>query len=287
MNKDDYPAIYKSASKIAKDSQLLFCWLFGINIVLLTFAVALSVFYVSNIIYIYVQLIILVSSFLITGLLGYLLPEKSWYGGRALAESTKTMSWRYMMKAEPFNIDDKKATDLFLKKLGELVKSNKELTSKSVTSPKDKQLTDFMKDMRTKTIKDRKAFYVEYRIVEQLTWYLDKSEFNKKRAKQFFVLILISSGFAILFSILRINCPITEHWPTDIFVAIVSALLGWNQAKKYRELTTSYAQTAHEISLIKEQASYNQSKDKFSIFVSDAENAFSREHVQWLARRDV
>ncbi|HCB7267327.1 TPA: SLATT domain-containing protein, partial [Escherichia coli] len=38
-----------------------------------------------------------------TGLLLYMAvqkPEKEWYGCRALAESIKTSTWRYMMRAE-------------------------------------------------------------------------------------------------------------------------------------------------------------------------------------------
>ena len=45
------------------------------------------------------------------------------------------------------------------------------------------------------------------------------------------------------------------------------------------------AQTAYDISLIKEQAGSIKAEGEFSIFVSGAENAFSREHVQWLAGR--
>ena len=59
------------------------------------------------------------------------------------------------------------------------------------------------------------------------------------------------------------------------------------QAKRYSELAASYALTAHEISLIREQALNPSTEEEFSKFVSDAENAFSREHTQWSARRDI
>lgn len=287
MSNDFLPALYESANKIAKDSQAVFCWLFGINLVLLTIAVALSVFYISSVIYIYFQIFVLFASLGITLLLGYQLPEKTWYGGRALAESTKTMALRFMMKAEPFNIDETKSSDLFLQNLKELIKDNKEITSKSVASLGAQEITDEMKSVRASNMTERKKYYLNNRIIDQFNWYKSKSAFNQKRSKQFFFLIILATSFAIASSILRISNPTTEQWPTDIFIGIASALLGWNQAKKFRELSASYAQTAYEISLIKAQASQIRTEKEFSTFVGDAENAFSREHVQWLARRDI
>ena len=52
-------------------------------------------------------------------------------------------------------------------------------------------------------------------------------------------------------------------------------------------VAASYALAAHEIGLIKEQSLLPDTPEKFSLFVGDAENAFSREHTQWVARKDV
>jgi hypothetical protein len=287
MSDDLLPALYESADKIAKDSQSVFCWLFGMNLVFLTIAVALSVFYVASVEFIYCQILVLFASLGITVLLGYQLPEKTWYGGRALAESTKTIAWRFMMNAEPFNVDDTKSSELFLEKLKKLIIDNKEITSKSVASLGKKEITDEMKSVRASNMTERKKYYLNNRIIDQFNWYKSKSAFNQKRSKQCFFLISLATSFAIAFSILRISNPTAEQWPTDIFIGIASALLGWNQAKKFRELSASYAQTAYEISLIKAQASQIRTEKEFSTFVGDAENAFSREHVQWLARRDI
>jgi hypothetical protein len=63
--------------------------------------------------------------------------------------------------------------------------------------------------------------------------------------------------------------------------------MGWVQTKRFQELAGSYALTAHEIMLLDAMLPSDQSDEKFSSFVGDAENAFSREHTQWRARRDV
>jgi len=77
------------------------------------------------------------------------------------------------------------------------------------------------------------------------------------------------------------------YLPVDVIIALASSLLSWIQAKRFTELSASYALTAHEIGFINEQIATINSEDDFSKFVGDAENAFSREHTQWAARRDV
>ena len=76
-------------------------------------------------------------------------------------------------------------------------------------------------------------------------------------------------------------------WPTDVFVAASASLLSWMQAKRFSELASSYALAAHEIGLIRENSLQPIDDEDFSMFVGDAENAFSREHTQWVARKDV
>ena len=59
------------------------------------------------------------------------------------------------------------------------------------------------------------------------------------------------------------------------------------QAKKFSELAASYTLAAHEINIIKSLSLEEMTEEEFSIFVGDAENAFSREHTQWVARKDI
>ncbi|AMO94539.1 putative anthranilate synthase component I [Collimonas fungivorans] len=129
--------------------------------------------------------------------------------------------------------------------------------------------------------------YATGRIKNQLTWYAKKAAFNRRTSNGFFWVLIATNGAAILCAILRIKLVEIPFWPTDVFVAAAASLLSWMQAKRFSELAASYALAAHEISLIREQASLPNSDTEFSLFVGDAENAFSREHTQWVARKDV
>ncbi|WP_339927769.1 hypothetical protein [uncultured Cobetia sp.] len=44
--------------------------------------------------------------------------------------------------------------------------------------------------------------------------------------------------------------------------------------------------TANEIGIIKTKLQYSNTDSDFSDFVRDAENAFSREHTQWIAKTE-
>ena len=67
---------------------------------------------------------------------------------------------------------------------------------------------------------------------------------------------------------------------------MAAAFVAWLQLKRHQELANSYALAAQELSFIAEQIQRVETAGEFSKFVSDAENAISREHTLWAARRD-
>ena len=141
--------------------------------------------------------------------------------------------------------------------------------------------------MRAKSLVERKIMYSETRIKDQLSWYAKKAAFNRKKSQYFFWALIGINVIAVIFAAFRIIYINQPFWPTDVFVAIAASILSWMQAKRFSELSASYALAAHEINLIKEQALLPDTDENFSVFVGDAENAFSREHTQWVARKDV
>lgn len=144
-----------------------------------------------------------------------------------------------------------------------------------------------MEQIRARSLKERRETYAISRIGDQLTWYAKKAAFNRRMSRCFFWALILANTIAVICAVLRIANTDLPFWPTDVFVAAAASLFGWMQARRFSELAASYALAAHEISLIKEQSMLPTSDEKFSQFVGDAENAFSREHTQWVARKDV
>lgn len=213
-------------------------------------------------------------------------PDRDWYVGRAVAESAKTITWRYMSRAEPFDNSDPEDLHSFGLTLKAIVDQNKEVSGRLTTHLAAPAISDFMQERRNNNADDRLAFYREHRVVEQLQWYAKKSSDNKKKMDRYFLALLLTIGLTIALAIARVAYPAAPYWPTDFFVTLAATLLSWIQAKRYQELSSSYALTAHEIALIRQQSAGPMTDAQLSRFVRDAENAFSREHTQWVARKD-
>ena len=149
----------------------------------------------------------------------------------------------------------------------------------------EEQVTNFMLTMRANSLEERKQYYLKNRINEQSTWYAKKASYNKSQGKIWFGILIGAQAAAIILILLRIAYPEWGYLPTEMFVVGAGGALTWVQVKRFRELTAAYGITAHEIGIIKGEVAFIKTKEGFSNFVKDSENAFSREHTQWVARK--
>ena len=72
-------------------------------------------------------------------------------------------------------------------------------------------------------------------------------------------------------------------WATS---PLASAFIAWMEVKQHSELAQAYSVAEFDLSLVEERGDYVCDETTFSSFVADAENAISREHTLWIARRD-
>jgi SMODS and SLOG-associating 2TM effector domain 1/SMODS and SLOG-associating 2TM effector domain 3 len=214
-------------------------------------------------------------------------PDQKWYAARAVAESIKTVTWRFITRAEPFGGTVETDLNQFRNTLRSILKQNKEVAARATQYLNEPQITDSMLELRQRSATDRLAYYVDHRISEQRLWYAKKAKANERLSKMFFVLLMITNAVLVCLSLLRISYPEWPFWPTEALIAIAAALLSWMQSKKFSELSAAYALAAQEIGIVKEQSASVKTDSELSAFVGDSENAFSREHTQWIARKDT
>jgi SMODS and SLOG-associating 2TM effector domain 3/SMODS and SLOG-associating 2TM effector domain 1 len=286
MKHTDYPSLYQSASDLSQNAQNAFFRAFLLHMIFLATASAISVVNSPE------AEVAILQAMVLMGALGcavYLYlgrPDRHWYSGRAVAESIKTITWRYISKAEPFNNSDAIDRNNFSLKLKAIVDQNKEVAGLLITHLEGLQISTEMDRQRGLLVADRLNFYKNSRIIDQQNWYAKKAKDNRLMVNIFYIALLLTITIAIFFSIAKIQYPKVQFWPTDFFVTLAAAFLSWIQAKRFQELSASYALAAHEISLIRQQACLAMNDVELSTFVGDAENAFSREHTQWIARND-
>lgn len=216
-------------------------------------------------------------------------PEDIWYNGRAVAESVKTRSWRWVMKAEPYeqDVSEEQVRKEFLSDLKAILDQNRSLSGHLDWHQNNgNAISNEMSLIRNLPFSERLSIYKQERVKDQADWYAKKSQFNKRRAKQWFVVSIILHSTAVLMLLIQINKP-TLSLPIEVVATTASAVLTWLQAKKHNELNSSYSLAAHEIVLIKSEAESVDSERSLSSFVINSESAFSREHTQWSARKSV
>jgi hypothetical protein len=142
-----------------------------------------------------------------------------------------------------------------------------------------------MREVRALPLEDRKAYYLENRIKEQRDWYNRKAVANRKEGRLWGRVAVGAYVVGIILALTRIILPDWELWPIEPVLVFASAIIGWTQVKKFNELASSYTLTAHEIGLIQGRLESDMTSEEFAHFVNDAEQAFSREHTQWVARQ--
>lgn len=287
MKHDDYPALFKSADSASNSFQNIFLRLIKLEYGLLILAAILAVPRISDASWYATTAFVLLLSAATLLTRSIWKPEQQWYKARALAESVKTLAWRYSMGAHPFDRPSAAENRQELKEnLSRLVMLNPESVERLPSdAAADEQVTAEMDRLRMLPLSARQAYYQEHRVQEQRKWYRNKSAANKKIARRWVVVSVVGYVLAIGLSLARIAWPEWELLPIEPLVVIAGSIVGWVQIKKFNELAASYAVTAQEIGMINITLESDANVKTFSDFVNDAEGAFSREHTLWLARQ--
>lgn len=287
MNKNDYPALYQAASVASARAQDAHLRCVKTYAFLSIAGAGLAIYGVDS-----KELALLAALLFILGLFIAVLMairkyETTWYRTRAIAESIKTSTWRFMMCAEPFNgLDIQAARQKLAALLQQILQEHKDLAIElggQVAALN--QFTDRMLQTRAAAFAERLNFYVEERIREQRKWYANKSAANIFYGRLWFWTFVLVQGVAVLFTLARIAWPTWSVWPISLLVVAAGSILGWIQLKRYRELAAAYAITAHEIGFAETDSQNVNSDEALAHFVREVEGVFSREHTQWVARR--
>ena len=131
--------------------------------------------------------------------------ERRWYQARAVAESSKTLTWRYQVGGRPLGLrmTDSEADAELIARLRALLAEFRDL---SLPATNRNQVTAEMRRLRSSPLRERIAAYKKGRIEDQRAWYADKAEWNRKRADWYqaglIVIELAAFGTALVTALL-------------------------------------------------------------------------------------
>ncbi len=293
MSEDSYPSLYRcadAASLKAQGTYLLFNKIYLGSLVLSSATSAFTAIGSPTVnTYLYTGLaVILVVGLLILWAMRARQDEKIWFDGRAIAESVKTATWRFMMRTQPFH-EDSSAETQFLTDLREIREARPHLGKHlaAAMNADGSVITDFMKRKRSCSLEERRNLYVSARIRDQKAWYAKKAKLNVETGAKWFWAIALLQVAIVTFAIVQAASGGLEINPIPIVTTCAAAMAAWSQMKRHDELAQSYALAAQELEEIEAIASNQASDDAFAQLVEQAENSISREHTLWCARRDV
>jgi hypothetical protein len=214
--------------------------------------------------------------------------DHAWFASRAVAESVKIETWRFMTKAAPYSGQDKEARDQFRAQLQKLLESAppeaKSLVSAATAGAP--QVTETMLRVRGLPIPQRKDFYQTNRLSDQRSWYATKADSNSRKEKFWFLTSLIlqiaAAGVALSFII----APSTLA-PVGILTTAAAAGRSWSNAKSHRELSQSYGMISKELAVLADYSSTVGTEEDLARLVENTERTISREHSIWVFRRGL
>ncbi|GAA3458053.1 DUF4231 domain-containing protein [Saccharothrix longispora] len=287
LTDDDLPALFHMADAMSQRGQRAYLHALGARLVLAVLAAVFGVFAlkagevdvaavgtgVSLLVMLLVELHFRGSS-----------PEATWYDGRALAESAKSMGWRYAVGGSPFPLggDEREVT---LRFVGEMAALLKDGPNSGITLPGRPTISPAMRDLRAADLATRRDTYVERRIRDQEAWYASKSDDNGRKARRAqqvlyaFATAGIVAAFARAFGVIGFDLA-------GVAGALIAAAAAWSGTKQYSTLARAYAYASQELGIVKERLELLVTDEAtWAAEVADAEEAISREHTMWRASR--
>lgn len=210
-------------------------------------------------------------------------PDRNWHGGRAAAESIKTLCWRYAVAAHPFGIDlDAEEVDgLFVERMRDVLAQITALDVAPSTAAEPGQITSWMRSTRSLPLDDRKATFASHRLVEQQRWYATKATYCLTRNRRWSLAVLVFECCGVALALSGLVGVL------GVIATLGSGAAAWMQARQYGALATNYTIAYQELDAIRSLMDHQTQEDDWAVFVDSAEGAISREHTMWRASRSA
>jgi hypothetical protein len=292
LEKKDYPLLFQESDARALKSQKNYFRLMLLKIALLLIvALITSINWIGESIFrtpIAILLAItMIFSITLTAIMSIRHSDENWLFSRKMAEEIKTATWKYMMKIGDYqgSLPDKEAEKIFLKKMDEIIHDNSKVCSQlNLSAANVSQITEHMKKIRKKNLKNRMAYYHQERIHDQRCWYANKAKWNRNQEAKWFTVTWLLELLAVSIAVVNIVLADMVIQPVGAVLAAGGGVLSWANARSYKEPAESYGIISNEMALVEERARTTADEEGFNEIVKEVESLIMKEHYIWLSR---
>ena len=286
INSKSFPAISRQASESARRFQSRYRRL------VLVLAISASTYPVLTLINhirtrIAIALVLTcvqLSTTLINAGLGW---NKKWYQARALAESTKSLTWRLAVGGSPFPVEmpESETRVKMAQSIIDLISSMGDTTFlNAALIPIEEDMSE-IENVRKKSLEVRQQIYIRDRMQDQEKWYAMKAKDLSRKRQALNTLAAFSSLIAIILCLLLLVSPeLFQFTYVSFFASLALGVIAIGQSHHLATDVSAYQLTHYEIKKILALPLPDNDRD-WSEWVDDKEEALSREHVMWLASR--
>lgn len=231
-----------------------------------------------------VSTLLFVGALMVEALLWRGRPDKTWYDARAVAESAKTLAWKFAVRGEPFldeGLTESEMARRVVKRLNDVRVQFRGLDLAPVDA---KSVSTWMSDQRRASWEDRKKVYLAERLHQQKTWYADKAKYNKRRSTQWRTALVALEFLGVITSLVAAF----QSWLpllAPVLAAMVGAGVAWMETKQHDFNSRAYAAAVFDLAQAETKLEVAESEQEWAMEVSNSEDAISREHTLWLASR--
>ncbi len=213
--------------------------------------------------------------------------QQDWYRCRALAESVKTLTWRYIMGAAPFAsglpLQDARAE--FRNQLYRTFDANRAAADKNRSQLVRSRRPDNRRNGSHKGVQprcERKQYYAAHRLNDQRTCTCTRQEKITGRRGIGSLQPWSPMCWHSPWCSPALSFPDWQYfWGIGPIIVFASSVIGWMQVKKFiTSYGGLYGNRARDRP-IKPPLDAVGTESDFSDFINDAELAFTREHTLW------
>lgn len=285
------PDSYEYFNSISKKCQLKYIGLLKFQLILLLVIALISMLPVFdgmietwkqciNIILMVILLMLMILQFSKNYMAG-------WQKARFLAESILSNCWLLIFRYDSYNEENFDiAISKFHKRIKEMKEeiNIKEFLDISDLVIMDNDNPDWIKELYSASIGDKKDFYIKFRIDDQIKWYSKKTKYNKNNSTNYFVLGLFALAIGIVLTVFVIIKLIPNLSYLGFFTTLAASLFSWKQTKRFDELKTTYSVAAEELRDFSNILKGKVIETEIQEIVFNTEKSISREHKLWFSK---
>jgi len=168
---DDLPGLYSAVDGASNRAQAKYLWAIRVHALLLIAGAGLGVLGIKSVAAALAAAILFLAAMFLSIFIATKKYEVIWYRARAVAESVKTSSWRYMMKADPY-LDAPSVADVrtqFRMLLLQILSEHRDLSAEFADNASaGDAVTEKMSAIRASNLADRLNTYKENRLFPRI-----------------------------------------------------------------------------------------------------------------------